>query len=148
LSRPVRAALGAFALVLGVGGCGSPQAKPVSQCVSGLDLECAPLFDPPLYSTLYEQILHPTCAQGRGTCHTADAAQGDLVMEDIDETYARLLGTFDQRPRVKPGDPACSLLVERLEAKTSEQRMPPGPTPLSDAARCDVVLWIAQGASR
>lgn len=73
---------------------------------------------------------------------------GNLVMEDADDTYARLLGESDGRARVKPGDPACSLIVERLEAKSAEQRMPPGPTPLSAAARCDIVQWIDQGAAR
>jgi hypothetical protein len=73
---------------------------------------------------------------------------GNLVFEDEDDAYARLLGEVDGRARVKPGDPACSLLVERLEAKSSDERMPPGPTPLSDAARCDIVLWISEGATR
>jgi len=116
--------------------------------VTSLQLDCQPLHDPPIFATIFEQVLHPGCAQGTGTCHTADAAEGDLVMEDVDETYARLLGDFDQRPRVKPGNPACSLLVERLEAPSPYRRMPPGPTPLSAAARCDVTQWISQGAAR
>jgi hypothetical protein len=128
--------------------CSSP-AKPSSgTCVEGLRTDCSPLYDPPTYSTIFEKILHPTCAQGMGTCHTADAAMGGLVFEDEDDAYARLLGDAGGKARVAPGDPACSLLVERLEAKTSDVRMPPGPTPLSEAARCDIVQWISQGAAR
>jgi hypothetical protein len=69
-------------------------------------------------------------------------------MEEADDTYSRLLGELDGRARVKPNDAACSLLVERLEAASSTERMPPGPTPLSAAERCDIVLWIAGGAAR
>lgn len=128
--------------------CGSPQPKNQNQCVSGLSTACKPLYDPPAFSTIFDKILMPTCAQGMGTCHTSDAAMGGLVMEDADDTYARLLGQVDGRARVIPGDPSCSLLVERLEAKSSDVRMPPGPTPLDEAARCDIVQWIAMGAAR
>lgn len=128
--------------------CSSPSKPTTNACVEGLRTDCSPLYDPPSYATIFEKILHPTCAQGMGTCHTADAAMGGLVFEDEDDAYARLLGDADGRARVSPGDPACSLLVERLEAKSSEVRMPPGPTPLSEAARCDIVQWISEGAAR
>jgi len=141
------------ALVLAAGtvalvACGAPQPKSGSQCVSGLRADCAPLYDPPVFDTIFTKILQPTCAQGMGTCHTADAAMGNLVMEDPDDTYARLLGQVDGRARVIPGDPSCSLLVERLEANSSDVRMPPGPTPLDAGARCDIEQWIAMGAAR
>ena len=141
------------ALVLAAGtvtlvACASPPPKTETQCVSGLRTDCSLLYDPPVFSTIFDKILHPTCAQGMGTCHTADAAMGNLVMEEADDTYARLLGQLDGRVRVKPGDPSCSLLVERLEASSSDVRMPPGPTPLDAGARCDIVQWIANGAAR
>ena len=76
--------------------CSSPSNKPaVTTCVEGLRTDCSPLYDPPTYSTIFEKILHPTCAQGMGTCHTADAAMGGLVFEDEDDAYARLLGEAD-----------------------------------------------------
>jgi hypothetical protein len=129
--------------------CSSPTAKPTTgTCVAGLKTDCSPLYDPPVFSTIFQKILQPSCAQGQGTCHTADAAMGNLVFEDEDDAYARLLGEEDGRARVKPGDPACSLIVERLEAGSSTVRMPPGPTPLPEAARCDIVQWISQGAMR
>lgn len=141
-------ALGSVGL-LAVAACGSPSMPPpAGTCVEDLRTDCSPLYDPPTYSTIFQKILQPTCAQGTGTCHTSDGAMANLVFEDADDAYARLLGEVDGRPRVNPGDPACSLLVERLEARDPNVRMPPGPTPLSDAARCDVVRWIAEGAQR
>jgi hypothetical protein len=130
--------------------CSSPSAAaPTTQsCVEGLRTDCSPLYDPPTFSTIFAKILQPTCAQGQGTCHTSDAAMGGLVFEDADNAYALLLGEVDGRARVKPGDPGCSLLVERLEANSSTVRMPPGPTPLSEAARCDIVQWISEGAAQ
>jgi hypothetical protein len=128
--------------------CSDPPEKPAEACVSELATDCSPLYDPPTFPVIFEKILKPSCAQGMGTCHTSDAAKGGIVMEDADITYDRLLGELDQRARVKPGDPACSLLVERLEAASADERMPPGPTPLSAAERCTVVLWIANGAER
>ncbi len=128
--------------------CGSPEKPAATTCVEGLRTDCSPLYAPATYSTIFEKILHPTCAQGMGTCHTTDAGMGGLVFEDADDAYARLLGDADGRARVAAGDPACSLLVERLEAKDQQVRMPPGPTPLSEAARCDIVQWISEGAAR
>lgn len=148
-AQPFR--FGARALVAGtlaLAACASPSPKPEAACVSGLHTDCRPLYDPAVFPTIFEKILQPTCAQGRGTCHTSDAAMGNLVMEDADETYARLLGQFDGRARVTPGDPSCSVLVERLESDDSDFRMPPGPTPLDAGARCDIVQWIAGGAAR
>jgi hypothetical protein len=137
-----------MATLLTLSGCSDTKEEPALSCVSNLSTDCSPLFDPPVYSILFDQILNPSCAQGKGTCHTSDGAKGGIVMENADDTFARLLGEIDGRPRVIPGDPACSLLVERLEAPSPDVRMPPGPTPLSAAERCDIVLWIAQGANR
>ncbi len=127
-------------------GCSSPEPAALS-CVANLLTDCNPLYDPPLYSTIFSKILQPTCASGTGTCHTSDAAMGGLVMEDADDAYARLLGDIGH-PRVLPFDPACSLIVIRLEAHDPNVRMPPGPTPLLASERCDVIQWIAAGASR
>lgn len=117
-------------------------------CVSGLSANCQPLFDPPTYDAIFSQIFHPTCAQGIGTCHTSDAAKAGLVFADADVAYSLLLGTVGGRARVNPGDPSCSLLMIRLESGDPTFRMPPGPTPLLESERCDIVQWIAQGAAR
>jgi hypothetical protein len=136
---------------LGHMACGQGPAAPSeagSMCVSGLSVNCMPLYDPPAYATIFAQILQPTCAQGSGTCHTGDAVKGGLVFQDANLAYSLLLGTSDGRARVNPGDPSCSLLMIRLESSDPNFRMPPGPTPLLESERCDIVRWIAEGAAR
>jgi hypothetical protein len=136
-------------IVLEQGSCSSGGSGPTApSCVTGLTADCKPLFDPPTYSSIFAQILQPTCAQGMGTCHTADAAMGGLVFQDPDQAYALLLGQGGGRARVNPGDPSCSLIIIRLESNDPTFRMPPGPTPLLESARCDMVQWIANGAAR
>ncbi len=142
--RPARKAALAFVLVASGVACSSPQ-DPALTCVKNLDLSCAPLY-PPDFDHVYNNTLHPTCAQAGGSCHSADGHQKGLVFEDPDQSYALLLGTADGRVRVDPADPACSLLVERV-MNNGRFVMPPG-SPLSDAERCAIVQWVANGAKR
>ncbi len=117
-------------------------------CVSGLSLACKPLYDPPVYQTIFDKTLHPTCATGTGTCHTSDAAMGGLVFQDADAAYALLLGTTDGKKRVLPGDAACSLLMIRIDSTDPNVHMPRGPNSLLDAEKCAIAQWIAAGAKR
>lgn len=129
--------------------CSTPdEPAPGLACVEGLTPECSPLYTPPDFTTLYTKILHPSCATGLGTCHTTAGSKAGLVFEDEDESYGLLLGQIDGRKRVLPGDPGCSILMERLEVKNEDLRMPPGPLPLSEGERCDFVQWIVNGAPR
>jgi hypothetical protein len=139
--------MGARLAALTLAACGSaPAGDAGDACLADLALDCAPLYDPPAYTTIFEKILRPSCATGDGTCHTADAAAGGLTLDDVEGAYAQLVQ--GDRARVVPGDPACSRLVERLEAATASTRMPPGPTPLLEAERCTIIRWIAEGAAR
>jgi hypothetical protein len=125
-------------------GCGdSPEAA--ASCVT-LDAECRPLYDPPTFPVIFERILHPTCAQGFGTCHTADARMAGLAFEDEDEAHALLLGESGTQARVLPANPECSLLMQRLASTDPSFRMPPGPTPLLDSELCAIGAWIRRGA--
>jgi len=117
------------------------------KCVPDLSMSCQPLYDPPSFGALYQNILHPTCASGHGTCHTSDVKMGGLFFEDQTTSYQLLLGMIDGRARVVPGDSRCSLLLEKLQATDSSLRMPPGPEPLSTPALCTFSKWIAGGAS-
>jgi len=128
--------------------CSTEDPAPILSCVEGLTAECSPLYTPPEFTTLYTNILHPTCASGDTTCHSRGGAKHGLVFEDEDESYGLLLGELDGRKRVLPGDPGCSILMERLEVNDTSLRMPPGPTPLSAGERCDFVQWIMNGAPR
>lgn len=121
---------------------------PPPPCVEGLALDCTPLYDPPIFQSVFERTLRPSCGTGTNTCHTALGAKGGLVFEEADAAYSLLLGQTDGRHRVLPGDPACSPVMIRLESASPTFRMPPGPTALPAGERCAIAKWIAAGASR
>jgi hypothetical protein len=136
-----------LAAVALVGACGTSSGSPTLACVANLSTACAPLYTPPTYPTIYAMTFQPTCATGIGTCHTADAAQGGLSFADEQQSYEQLLGMNGAIVRVVAGDPACSLLMERLETTDPTFHMPKGPNSLPAAALCDVAQWIANGAT-
>lgn len=113
--------------------------------MEGLDTAtCQPLYDP-TFDNVYEKTLAKTCALSGSSCHSAEGAQGGLSFESADAAYEHLTGGGD--PKVKSGDAACSLLVERIESTDDATLMPPG-SPLSDAERCAIEQWIQNGAKR
>jgi hypothetical protein len=148
-----RSALGPIAVAaalvaLGGGaGCASSDGEKSAglSCVENLDLSCAPLYTPD-FDHIFTNTLHPTCAQP-GVCHAADSGQAGLVYENADTAYALLLGQNAGHPRVVPGDPSCSPLIERIETSDPSYEMPPG-KPLSDPEKCAFVQWVAAGAKR
>jgi hypothetical protein len=111
-----------------------------AKCVV-VSLDCQPIVSPPTFAALYENIFQPSCASGSGACH-GDAVSAGLDMRTIDSAFTGL------SMRVKPADVGCSTLEKRVESARSTFRMPPGPTPLSDAQRCAIRQWIANGAAR
>jgi len=117
-------------------------------CVVGLTASCQAAYDPATYAVIFDKILHPTCATGTGTCHTADGAKAGLIMEDPDVAYRLLLGEDGGRARVLPGDPSCSLIMKRLHSTDPHYHMPPGPNSISAGEMCTIVQWIAAGAKR
>lgn len=136
-------------MLLVAAACSSPSAAPADPpCVAGLTTACQPLYSPATYDVLFTKVLQPNCAVGTGTCHTSDAAQGGLVLQDIDAAYAMLLGKDGSHPRVLPGDPGCSLLMKHLESTDPSYHMPKGPNSLSAPALCAITQWIAGGALR
>ena len=140
---PTRASLAFGACVLAALSCGDPP-KGDLPCVT-LKTDCMPLFDPPTYPTIYDKIFQPTCAAGRGTCHTPDAHMAGLYFQDPAQAYQLLLGMVDGRARILPNNPGCSILAERLFASDPARRMPPGGG-LSDAQLCDFAKWLTAGA--
>jgi len=134
-------------VLVALAGCGGKHTD-TPACVTDLPKGCMPLYDPPTFTTIYDKILHPTCAEGVATCHTTDGAKGGLIFENVDDAYALLLGQNGGRARVLPNDPACSLLVIKTWSTDPNFRMPPGNVALPLPEFCDLQLWIAQGAQR
>lgn len=135
-------------LICALAACSSEKAsKPAGlSCVADLDLGCAPLY-PPDFHHVYTNTLHPSCALPGSSCHSSQGKNGGLAFESEDEAYNLLLGKVDGRARVNPGDPACSLLVERLESTDPRYTMPRGGV-LSAEERCAIEQWVAAGAKR
>jgi hypothetical protein len=119
-----------------------------SACVKDLDADCKPLYDPPTFDALYTNTLSTTCAGMPGTCHSFSSREGGLAFYDPDLSYDLLLGLHDGRVRVRPGNAACSLLIELLLGESRDDRMPPSDEPLPDAEICTFVRWIQDGAER
>lgn len=136
-----------FLLALSLVGCSSDPPSELP-CVQGLSASCQAQYDPPTFATIHAKILVPTCATGQGTCHTPDAAKGNLVLSDESQAYAMLKGENGARARVMASDPSCSLLMKRLMSKDPNVHMPKGPTSLSDGEICTITQWIANGAPR
>jgi len=109
-------------------------------CVEAQAADCQPLYQP-TYDQVFARTIEPRCAVSGGACHSGSDSKGNLRLDDIDQAYSQLVDTG----RVLPGDAACSLLVIRIEGGGGV--MPPG-APLSEAERCAVETWVANGAKR
>lgn len=127
---------------------GSSDASTPDSCPVDVSLDCEPLYQP-TFDNLFQNRLRATCgaASTGGSCHSEAGAMAGLVLTDKDTAYAMLLGKDGYHQRVIPGDPACSLLVERIMSSDLNFQMPPG-DPLSDAEQCAILKWIANGATR
>ena len=117
----------------------------VLECVD-VSAECAPLYTPE-FDEIFTRTLQPKCALEGGSCHSIDGARAGLVFEDADTSYDLLLGNLDGRARVVPGDISCSILTARVSTSSPGLVMPPR-NPLSDAERCVLIQWVANGAQR
>lgn len=132
-----RPGLTALFTLLALGACGDDG----EVCVQALSADCDPLYDP-VFEEIYTRTLQPGCALEGSSCHSGASAKAGLRMDDIDMTYQLLV----PEGRVLPGDASCSLLVTRL-AGANGGVMPPG-NPLSEAERCAIEIWVANGAQR
>jgi hypothetical protein len=131
----------ALLLVVAAAACGGDDGP---TCVQ-VSTDCTPLYEP-TFTNLFDRTFQPTCGVAGGSCHSAEGHKAGLVFADVDQAYDLLLGT-DGRARVTPGDPGCSLLVERTESEDPGFQMPPR-DPLDEATRCTIRQWIANGADR
>ncbi len=111
-------------------------------CAAPVDLSCAPAYEP-TFEKVHENTLTKRCALAGGACHSAEGAQGGLVLGDIEAAYAGLVGDG----RIDAASPECSMLLKRISAPDAADSMPPGGA-LSAAEQCAVGQWIANGAER
>jgi hypothetical protein len=128
--------------------CTSETDPPDSPCVTNLPATCDPSL-PVTYDALYDKVFEASCGVSGVGCHGATNPQAGLDLSSTEAAYGALLGTAGGRARVLPADPACSILVERLESSDPDKRMPRGATqPLAAGVRCAIETWIKNGAER
>lgn len=130
----------------GDGGDGGAGMSGAGACLMPLDAECAPAFAP-TFDELFERQIEPRCNLGGGACHGSDEGQAGLSMLTADRAYDELLGHAGDRARVVPGDPECSILMQRLESRDADFGMPVG-MQLLPGQRCQFQQWIENGAER
>lgn len=110
-----------------------------------MDLQCNELYEPE-FTEIYNRTLLPRCGVD-GPCHSPEEMKGGMVFRDEQTSYDLLLGHADGNVRVTPGDPSCSELSKRIYSSSVSFQMPPG-SPMSDAEKCSIIKWIANGAQR
>lgn len=125
-----------------VAGCPS---NPPPACVT-VDTTCAPGYVP-TFDNMYANTLKQGCGSTRSSCHSAAGHMGGLDMSDEATAYTSLLGTSIKynRPRVEPGNAACSLMIVRTDSPGADYQMPPG-DPLTEPERCALIQWVQNGA--
>lgn len=100
------------------------------------------------FASIQAHVFTPVCTQ----CHAGAAAPMGLRL-DAANSYGSLVGVASgQVPgilRVRPGDPAGSYLVQKLEGRAAVgARMPLGLPALPDATIRVIRQWISDGAQR
>jgi hypothetical protein len=102
---------------------------------------------PPSFTEVNERVFQPGCVFS--SCHQGASAAGDMSLEG--SPHARIVDVPSMQmpslPRVAPGDPDGSYMVEKLEQDMPAMgtRMPP--TAPLDQERIDLVrAWIEAGA--
>ncbi len=92
--------------------------------------------------TDYIREIRPLLQARCFACHGALKQEAGLRLD----TGALIRSGGDSGAAVEPGEPAQSLLIERVTADDSDQRMPPEGEPLQPAQIAALKSWIAQGA--
>jgi hypothetical protein len=141
-----RLLLSCLVLVTASAACGDDGDGPELSCVEDLDAQCVPGF-PPTWDNVYEFVIELRCGGSSGvSCHGRDGLQGGLGLYSKTAAYEGLVDGVGGEPRVIPHDPACSVLMERVETSDTSLRMPLQAAPLSAGDRCAIQQWIAAGA--
>ena len=92
----------------------------------------------------FDREIRPLLAEHCGKCHGPERQKGDLRLDRKADAFHR----GDDGAAIVPGDPAKSLLLERISSNDPDETMPP-PTKggrLSDAEIARLRAWIEAGA--
>jgi hypothetical protein len=128
--------------MLALAACPSDNGEEPVVCLEAGSLgSCTPAYEP-TYDNLYANTFQPTCAKSGFSCHSPEGHQGGLNFFDKEAVYTQLLN----RP-VKPGNPECSNLVQRVISTDGFQRMPPGKS-IAEGEQCAIIEWVRAGAKR
>jgi hypothetical protein len=98
---------------------------------------------------LHQRVIAARCSGQPGLCHNG---QFEPNLSTPAMTYAYLVNRpgleKPDRLRVKPGDPAHSLLIDKLRNRAVATQMPLGAEPLAEADIAALEAWINGGALR
>lgn len=133
-------------VALALAGC--PSSLP-PQCIT-VDTSCAPGYVPNFHN-IYTNTIASSCGPTNSSCHSTAGNAGGMSFADEATAYAALLAPKSKidpsRPRLVPGNPACSLVVVRVDSPGASYQMPPPPgDPIMSGERCAIIQWIANGA--
>ncbi len=97
--------------------------------------------DPPIdYDRQIRPLLMRTCHR----CHGDEKQRGGLR---LDMRIAALKGGESGKPAIKPGDPAGSMLMQRIKSTDPDKRMPPKDDPALTAEEIALLeRWIKEEA--
>ena len=96
----------------------------------------------------FNQNVSPILSKHCLECHGPDANQRKAGLR-LDRFEAATSPRLAKPAAILPGDPAASLLIQRITSDDPDKRMPPAENsaPLSEADTATLKAWIAQGAS-
>jgi hypothetical protein len=126
--------------------------------LSGCDEKLSSIAGPtpnlePTFASIQLDIFQTTDAAGRSACTTCHTNVGRNPTGGLnllpDFAYAQLVNVPAARPRVIPGDPENSYLIQKLEGRAgiAGRRMPNnGPPFLTDGQVRIIKRWIEIGA--
>lgn len=142
----------AMLVALGLAACGSELDVDGDHVDASVDPDPLAVDRPPApgsFDELHRTIIAPRCSGQPGLCHNG---QFEPNLSTPGNAYAYLVNRPSlEKPtlvRVKPGDAAGSVLIDKLRGRDVATRMPLGADPLLEAEIAAVEAWIEGGALR
>lgn len=148
----MRRALCVAALAVAGAACGDDIQAGGDGVDAGVDDDPLIIDDEPAAGSLdfiQKTIIQERCSGQPGLCHNG---QFEPNLSTAGNTYAYLVNRPGlekrDRYRVEPGDPASSLLIDKIRNRDVSTQMPLGADPLSEDEMQMIEAWIADGALR